>query len=339
MIEGVDYSFGRPGGAALAAAGKRFAVRYLPYPKDGGKGLTSAEVADLFAHGIEVGLVWERGSQAALGGRLRGITDAEAVLAALTSLGVPGTVAVYFAMDWDAQPGQYPAIDAYLRGAASVIGASLVGVYGGIRVIEHCFGVRSAAWFWQTYAWSGGKLSPRADLYQYHNGQSINGAAVDFDRSLVADWGQWSGGISAGGNVPPPPGGEEMKFINLDGANIDSTRRINVSGAADWYWLDGTKAGSVPGDAATVHALPWLGKGDSVTGSHVVALETALPYPVDDKVRPTAVLIKSTNSPYDITPPAPDCSAEVKDAVNKALDHVQPAVDAVDTAIAEARVR
>ena len=43
MIEGVDYSSGRPGGAALAAAGKRFAIRYVPY---GGyaKGLTKPEL-------------------------------------------------------------------------------------------------------------------------------------------------------------------------------------------------------------------------------------------------------------------------------------------------------
>ena len=53
-IEGVDYSFGRPGGAALAKAGKVFAARYLEYSHspNAGKFLTSDEVVDLHGHGM-----------------------------------------------------------------------------------------------------------------------------------------------------------------------------------------------------------------------------------------------------------------------------------------------
>ena len=55
MTEGVDYSFARPGGAALRAAGKSFAVRYVPYQGDQGKGLKADELSDLQANGIAVG--------------------------------------------------------------------------------------------------------------------------------------------------------------------------------------------------------------------------------------------------------------------------------------------
>ena len=47
--EGIDYSWARPGGAAIAAAGKKFAVRYLYPDGQGGKGLDASELQDLHA--------------------------------------------------------------------------------------------------------------------------------------------------------------------------------------------------------------------------------------------------------------------------------------------------
>jgi len=190
-LEGVDYAWGRPGGAALVAAGKHFAMRYVPYPGNGGKGLTTAELGDLQSHGLAVGLVFESVKGRALGGRAAGIADATMTAAAVTSLGFPADRPVYFAVDFDASAAQQASIDAYLRGAASVLGASRIGVYGGLDVVNRCAENGSAKWFWQTYAWSGGRQSAHAHLYQYHNGQTINGAAVDFDRALVSDFGQW----------------------------------------------------------------------------------------------------------------------------------------------------
>jgi hypothetical protein len=100
---------------------------------------------------------------------------------------------VYFSADWDATSGEQAAIDAYLKGAASVLGAGRVGVYGSFDVINRCKRNGTARWFWQTYAWSGGRLSGAAHLYQYHNGQHINGA-VDLTRALVPEFGQWHAG-------------------------------------------------------------------------------------------------------------------------------------------------
>ena len=57
--EGIDYSWARPGGAAIKAAGKAFAVRYLYPDGQGGKGLDASELADLQANGIEVPVVYE----------------------------------------------------------------------------------------------------------------------------------------------------------------------------------------------------------------------------------------------------------------------------------------
>jgi hypothetical protein len=153
-IEGVDFSYDRPGGAALAAAGKRFVVRYIT---GAGKALTAAEIADYHAHGLSIALVFESTRGRVLGGRPAGIADATQAVAACTALHIPSSTRIYFAVDFDAQPDQQPAIDAYLGGAASVLGLARVGVYGGIHVIERCRRKPAASGFWQTYAWSGGR--------------------------------------------------------------------------------------------------------------------------------------------------------------------------------------
>ena len=80
MSEGVDYSGGRPGGAALAAAGKTFVMRYVAH-SIAGYNLTKAEVDDLQGHGLSIGLVCERGSSAMLGGQAAGTSDAKLALA------------------------------------------------------------------------------------------------------------------------------------------------------------------------------------------------------------------------------------------------------------------
>lgn len=193
MTEGVDYSFARPGGAALRAAGKSFAVRYVPYQGDGGKGLKSDELADLQANGIAVALVWETTAGRMLDGYGAGVTDGTVALASAALLGFPKDRPIYFACDTDTTADQLTSVRNYLDGAASVLGRARVGIYGEYDVIDHCLGTGAATWFWQTAAWSGGRLHPTAHLYQYLNDQTINGAAVDLCRSLKADFGQWGG--------------------------------------------------------------------------------------------------------------------------------------------------
>lgn len=196
MIEGVDYSWGRPGGTALAANGKAFAMRYVAYPGEGGKAIDATELRDLHGHGIAVAFVFESTSNRAAAGRPAGVTDAGYAKTALNALGVPSDRPVYFAVDWGANASQQPFIDAYLGGAASVLGVARVGVYGSYDVVTRCHGSGSARWFWQTLAWSYGKFASFAHLYQYQNGATLNGASVDLDRAYQPDFGGW---------LPAPP--------------------------------------------------------------------------------------------------------------------------------------
>lgn len=190
-VRGVDYSWARPGGKAIREAGFTFAMRYVPYPGDGGKGLTRGEVDDLHANGVAVGLVFESTANRALGGRIAGLRDGNVVVEACEQLGWPDYEPVYFAVDFDATPEQQPAIDEYLRGAAVPLGLPLVGVYGGYHVVKRCWENGTAKWLWQTYAWSGGLVHPEVHVYQYLNGQTLNGGEVDYNEARKADFGAW----------------------------------------------------------------------------------------------------------------------------------------------------
>lgn len=201
QLEGVDYSWARPGGAALKAAGKHFAVRYIPYPGSAGKGLDVSELHDLTSEGIETPMVYESYANRALEGAAAGKADAQTAQGTLAPLGLPTGMPIYFAVDFDATEAQQTAIDDYLKGAASVLGADRVGVYAGYWIVKRCHDNGSAKWFWQTYAWSGGQQHPANHLYQYENGQNINGA-VDLVRALQDNYGQPS---QFGGAKPVDP--------------------------------------------------------------------------------------------------------------------------------------
>jgi hypothetical protein len=70
-------------------------------------------------------------------------------------------------------------------GAASVLGPGRCGGYGGVDTIGYLFDNQLVVYGWQTYAWSGGRVDPRAQLYQ-----RLNTATVDYDVAYAEDFGQ-----------------------------------------------------------------------------------------------------------------------------------------------------
>ena len=187
MIEGID-SYSHPGGAAIEAAGKLFSCRYVTGL---GKALTTQEIDDLFAHGISVVANFETNADGALGGWPVGVNDGITAKNAMAALGFPDTVPCYFSVDFNAQISQQRYVDQYLKGAANVLGAERVGVYGSYATITRCKANKTAAWFWQTLSWSSGHIAPWAHIVQYLNDQKLAGHLVDYDRAMVAQYGQW----------------------------------------------------------------------------------------------------------------------------------------------------
>ncbi|MEW2545085.1 DUF1906 domain-containing protein [Streptomyces sp. NPDC047002] len=186
---GVDYAWGRPGGAALKAAGKKFACRYLS--GDEGKNLTAEEARELAAHGVSCVVVWESSAQRALSGKKGGEEDARKAETLAAHAGMPGDRPIYFAVDFDATPGQQDDINAYLDGAAGVVGRERVGVYGGYYPLKRALDAKKAAWGWQTPAWSGGQWDKRAHIRQGAQ-QTIGGTACDLNTAKAEDYGQWT---------------------------------------------------------------------------------------------------------------------------------------------------
>lgn len=192
MAEGVDYSHARPDPGCMHRSGKRFVVRYIGTPNSG-KNLTVAETSQLKAAGLDLAVVYETTAGFMLEGYARGQRAARESLADGAKYGLPTNRPIYYALDIDPNPlsgSQISQINAFLDGAASITGRSRVGIYAGFRGIELTVPGR-AAFGWQTYAWSGGKVSTKGHLLQYKNGVNLCGGQVDLCRSLKPDFGQW----------------------------------------------------------------------------------------------------------------------------------------------------
>jgi hypothetical protein len=208
-VFGVDYAWGRPSVTALKKAGVKFVCRYLSHDTTG-KNLTRSEAEKLSDAGLWIVVVWETTAKRALSGRSGGKADAEDAARMARALGMPADRPIYFAVDWDATASDQAAINAYLDGAASVIGRARVGIYAGYWPVKRSLDGKHATWAWQTYAWSGGRWDKRAPLQQYSNDHTIGGVDCDYDRGVKDDYGQWRVGVSPNPpNDPEPPSEEE----------------------------------------------------------------------------------------------------------------------------------
>lgn len=198
---GVDYAWQHPDPAALAAAGYRFACRYLS--RDSSKNVTLAEAQALARQGIAVVANWEYGAQDMLRGVQGGVADAQLALAQAEAAGMPAGRPIYFSADWDVTPAQEVAVSAYLGGADSVLGAARTGEYAGFYPVKIARDGGLAAWSWQTYGWSGGQWDPRDQIRQTGSA-TVGGVQVDVNQAMTADYGQWFPGVSTPAPAPAP---------------------------------------------------------------------------------------------------------------------------------------
>lgn len=318
----LDYSWARPGGAAIKNAGRIGVVRYLFEDGQGGKGLDAGELADLVANGLEIVLVYEAYAESPLGGRAVGKAHAEAAQREINRLGLPKNSPVYFAIDWDASPAQQGVVDEYLRGAADVIGLARVGVYGSYAVMDRCMANKTATFFWQTYAWSGGKVREGIHLYQYLNGQNINGA-VDFNRTSLDNYGQVSkaGQVSApsqGSGAAPAPAGSSYTVVKNDTlgaiaarfgttvaalASLNGISNPNLIYPGQVIQLSGSAAAPAPAAGGQTYTVV---KNDTLSGIaqrfgtswQTLAAINGLPDP--NKIYPGQVLKLAGNAPAPV---------------------------------------
>lgn len=160
-------------------AGVRFVVRYLAPPNLAAKTLTAAERNMLVSLGLGVVSVYQRRNN-----RIADFDIEHARVDAQWALGNARVVGqshgpIYFAMDFDAQPDHISTLQAYIDEVTRLLKRLPyeIGVYGSYRVVEEI----EAPHKWQTYAWSGGRVSRKARFLQCHNGANFSSGSNDLN--------------------------------------------------------------------------------------------------------------------------------------------------------------
>lgn len=180
LAYGIDFGWSCPDARSLGAV---FGASYLS--TDSSKNWTAGCVGSYHSRGVATVAVWETAAGRAADGYTAGRQDALRARAQALALGEPADRPIFFAVDFDttADPS---AVVPYFRGVDSVLGSTRAGDYGGIATVRVLFDRRLVRYGWQTAAWSGGAWDPRAQIQQYSFG-----AALDWDRAVARDFGQW----------------------------------------------------------------------------------------------------------------------------------------------------
>lgn len=320
LAQGVDYAFPpRPSIQGLVNAKKTFACRYGG-PGSIDKQLDPVEAQQLSAAGIAIVANAEGSAGGLVGGYSTGASWARTAEARFKACGMPPGRPIYLSVDFDVQPGQWAAVASALRGAADVLGGvGRVGIYGGRHAIEWARRDGVAAWYWQTYAWSGGVWVPGNHIEQYQNGVSLAGADVDLDRALEADFGQWK--VNGGSSMTQ--GDHNIGYITQNGLFGVEHPVAHIPAA------DGFQAGAWPSPFAEV--LKALVEGRDAVLPAFAAL------PERKWINGTAARLTSIEAKLaalTVPAPAPVDPAVIEAAVKAALK--DPAVlGAIATAVAD----
>lgn len=193
MVKGIDCSSPLTASTAakIANQGYDFAARYLVPSSYAWKRLTPAEAEAITVAGMQIISVFETTANRPAGGATAGLADGKAALKEARLIGQPTGSAIYFAVDYDAQPKDFDEIEQYLKAAAEQIPGYAAGVYGSYSVVEEMARRKACDCFWQTYAWSYGNKSGHANVFQYKNNVSVGGVAVDLNDSYGGE-GWWN---------------------------------------------------------------------------------------------------------------------------------------------------
>lgn len=203
LPEGFDTSFNRPAYGQAAFLGKSFVARYVGTAS--GKQMTGAEFDAIRSVGLAVVFLFEEFERTALEGYDKGVEHGAYAARYIRTHNWPTDRPVYFAVDFDMQVADRPAVRSYLSGVANQMGIERTGIYGGIRATEWAANNRYASWFFQTYAWSGGAIGDHTDLYQYRNDVPLAGGVVDLCRGMSTDYGQTPHATETIGSAPATP--------------------------------------------------------------------------------------------------------------------------------------
>jgi hypothetical protein len=180
--------------------------------------LSPAELSALRQAGMSVCVVWESprpvpsGIYSTVPAYLTGgygQQDGQDAFAKALAMGQPAHTPVYFSIDMDVPPANYPDLLTYFSDVAAGYRAYLqaqrnqdlearpyaIGCYGGPRVLDVVYRQGIASYFWEAVAWNYGRGAwPHANLWQRTeqstDGTTICGMGIDIDEAW-GDPGTW----------------------------------------------------------------------------------------------------------------------------------------------------
>lgn len=225
----VDFAAKLISPQAIKDAGHSAVLAYVSKPRPGAEWMLAKPITRDYADeckrvGLDIVSIWQYGKPPPStapsdwttgydGGFRMGLEARDTHFA----IGGTGYTPIYFAVDEDITLDQWNNGGRdFFRGVNDAIGKDWTGIYGSARVcswaIEDSVIGRSTTegkyWAWQTKAWSAGVVDTDITLYQRivdtpaTPGPKIDGAAVDVNDILAADFGQW--GIARGAVSPTP---------------------------------------------------------------------------------------------------------------------------------------
>jgi hypothetical protein len=166
----------------LKADGFDFVPRYL-VPSRFTKHLSKEEAMNISLAGLLIVSVFEWYETRPNERYNAGVEDGTTALECAHDVGQPKDKTIYFAVDYDAPPSDYDAIEQYFRGCAKALkGEYEVGGYGSESLTEEMFRRGVIKHIWQTKAWSK-KDSVNRNIYQIQNGITSAGVEGDLNYS------------------------------------------------------------------------------------------------------------------------------------------------------------
>ncbi|WP_217269630.1 LysM peptidoglycan-binding domain-containing protein [Neobacillus endophyticus] len=233
--------------ASAASVFKENGVKYVGrYLGNSWKSMDQSE-ADVILHaGLKLVSIWETNpTYADYFTESKGVSDAKEASSSARSLGQEPGSAIYFAVDFDAQPADMTAIVHYFSGIKQGLDSSYkIGVYGSYYVLEQLHSSNAADFYWQTTSWSRGNEAPFTHIFQYRHDVTLAGIQVDYNY-FINDAGAWG----AAAAQPAPSGG-----TSSSGTNSGKTQ----GGTSQ----PGSSSGSSHGQAATYV----IKHGDTLSG-------------------------------------------------------------------------
>ncbi|TWE01178.1 LysM repeat protein [Neobacillus bataviensis] len=187
--------------AGLKSNGIQYIARYLG---NSWKSMDKPEADAILDAGLKIVSIWETNpTNAAYFTKDKGISDAKEASSYANTIEQTEGSAIYFAVDYDAQPSDMASILNYFSGVRDGMDKSYkVGVYGSYSVLQTLYRSHAVDFYWQTTSWSRGNVADFNHILQYQHNTTLAGIQVDYNEFLNSA-GSWSRTVSPAGSPQP----------------------------------------------------------------------------------------------------------------------------------------